>query len=764
MASIKRIRSMASVGIFADMRAAAPSPDFQRYTLIYGHNGSGKTTLSRLFTSLEDGSRDARLPAGASFEVELEDGTVLGTAGTLTGLEGRLAVFNADYVTANLQWTDRTASPIYYIGADQADAAARIRDVEAALPVRRSALQAAEKAAADADKLLGTYKRDRAKLIASHLHTHNRKYEANHLAADYEANRHVGVEVLTNDQVTALEGVLRLDAPAPKVAIGAFAFAGLGEALRRSASLARQSIGSFMLDEIERHPEMLQWVKAGHEYHAEHKLNTCLHCAGAITQERSEALSLAFDGKISGFIADLETARDGLRDAAAALRTARAETPVPAMITAGLQGEYQSIIGEAKTTFPILDKLIADAQGRIQAKLAAPTRTVEFDSAQFETDLTETLAAAERVVDRLGDVVRRHNEAFDSFAAEQSSAYDKVKGHFLAEGAEEYARLINERDQRRREQSAAKVLHDDMAQQLAELRQQVREHGAAAEKVNRLIISYLGHSELQVHAVDEGYELWRHGQLMDGHPSEGEKTAIALCYFLSSLEAEGRDVRQMIVVVDDPISSLDAGALNFCCSLMKSRLGNAEQLIVLTHNHHCMNEFKKGWRKLAENTPPTGALLYLDVRKPVDAERRSSRIVAMPGHLYAYDSEYVFLYEKMLRFIEQGDASVYFHMMPNVLRKVLEIFLTFKVPGSDNLVQKIGQIKESDFELNRDRLAALERLSQVESHSDSIDDLIGFSSMTIEETKSAAASLLDLIEKLDDFHARRMARLCRVKA
>lgn len=755
---------MTGVGVFADIRAAAPSPDFHKCTLIYGHNGSGKTTLSRLFTSLEKGARDTRLPSDSGFEVELEDGTLLGTAGNLTGLEGRLAVFNADYASSNLQWTDRTASPIYYIGADQAEAAAKIRELEAALPERRTALQAATKAAADADKLLGTHKRDRAKLIASHLHASTRKYEANHLANDYDANLHIGVEALTDVQVASLEAVLRLDAPTPKVTIGEFAFADLAETIRRSIALASQSIGGVMLDEIDRHPEMLQWVKAGHEYHTEHNLETCLYCAGAITIERSDALSRALDDKVSGFIADIEASSASLREAAAALRTARADTPVPTMITAGLQGEYQSIIDEAKTTFSVLDKLIADAQERVEVKLAAPTRAVDFDAIQFRADLSETLEVAERIVERLGDVIRRHNEAFDSFAAEQTRAYNKVKGHFLADGVKDYARFIEERDQRRREEGAAQTLHDDVTRQLGELRQQVREHGAAAEKINRLITSYLGHSELQVHAVDQGYELWRHGRLMDGNPSEGEKTAIALCYFLSSLEAEGRDVRRMIVVVDDPMSSLDTGALNFCCNLMKSRLGNAEQLIVLTHNHHCMNEFKKGWRKLAKNTPPTGALLYLDVSKSADAARRSSRIVAMPGHLYAYDSEYVFLYEKMLRFTEQGDASEYFHMMPNVLRKVLEIFLAFKVPGSDNLLQKIEQIKEPDFELDHDRLVALERLSQVESHSDSIDDLIGFSSMTIEETKSAAASLLDLIQKLDEFHARRMARLCRVGA
>jgi wobble nucleotide-excising tRNase len=754
---------MSGVGVFADFRASAPSPDFQKYTLIYGHNGSGKTTLSRLFSSFEKGSSDGGLPSEAGFEVELDDGTVLGTGGALTGLESRLAVFNADYISSNLQWTDRTARPIYYIGADQADAAAKIRELDAVLPERRTAFQAAKKALADADKLLGTYKRDRAKLIASHLHTRTRKYEANHLAADYEANRHVGVDALTEEQLASLEGTLRLDAPTPKVTTSVFAFAELEDALRQSASLASKSIGSVMLDELEQHPEMLPWVRAGHEYHREHNLETCLHCASVITKERSEALTQALDGRVSGFITEMQAARGRLREEVAALRTARAETPVPSMITARLQGEYQAIIGEAKNTFPALDRLIALAQERIEAKLAAPTRSVEFDPAAFESELSHALVGVKNVVERLGDVISRHNAAFDGFAAEQASAYDKVKGHFLAEGAREYARHIDERDQRQREEGAAKALLDGVARQLEELRQRVREHGAAADRVNRLIISYLGHGELQVHAVDEGYELWRHGHLMDGHPSEGEKTAIALCYFLSSLEAEGRNVQDMIVVVDDPISSLDTGALNFCCNLMKSRLGCAKQLIVLTHNNHCMNEFKKGWRKLAERKPPTGALLYLDVRKTQGAARRSSRLLAMPGHLYAYDSEYVFLYEKFLRFIEQGESSEYFHMMPNVLRKVLEVFLAFKVPGSDNLLQKIEQLKNSDFDLDQDRLVALERLSQVESHSDSIDDLIGFSSMTIEETRSAAASLHDLISRLDSFHAERMARICRIK-
>lgn len=761
MAKILRIRAMTSVGVFADVRAIAPSPNFQRHSLIYGHNGSGKTTLSRLFSSLAKGAKDERLPSDATFEFELDDGTVLGSEASLSGLESRLAVFNADYVTTNLQWSDRTANPIYYIGTDQAEAAAGIRDLENLLPERRTALQGAENAVAAADRLLATHKRDRAKLVASHLHLGTRKYEANHLAAEYEANLHVGAEELTDEKIKALEGILRLDAPMPKVTMETFPLPLVGETIRQGVKLASQSIGSIMLEEIDRHPEMLQWVRIGHEFHTQHGLDTCLYCAGGISKERSEALSRALDSKVSRFITELERARDDLRNATDSLRTARGETPIAAAIRNTLQSEYQALIDEAKTTFRVLDKLVSTTLDWIDAKLAAPTRSLEINSTQIEADLAEVLAASQRVVDGLRDVVRRHNDAFESFTTEQTNARSQIKAHFLAEGAEEYARVVENKAARAREFGVAKVLHDEAVRQLANLRQQVREHGAAAERVNALIASYLGHSELQVHAVDEGYELWRHGQLMDGHPSEGEKAAIAFCYFLSSLEAEGRDIRRMIIVVDDPISSLDTGALNFCCNLIKSRLSNAEQLFVLTHNHHCMNEFKKAWRKKSTDAPPTAALLFLDVQKPANTPRRASRIITMPGHLRAYDSEYAFLYEKMLRFTEQGDASDYFHLMPNILRRVMEIFLAFKVPGSAPLQDKLKKINEGDFGTDPDRLVALERLSQIESHSDNVDDLISFSSMTIEETKTAASSLLDMFEKVDGFHAERMAQLCR---
>lgn len=301
-----------------------------------------------------------------------------------------------------------------------------------------------------------------------------------------------------------------------------------------------------------------------------------------------------------------------------------------------------------------------------------------------------------------------------------------------------------------------------MEAKVVELSGKVRTHGPAAEQITKLVRAYLGHGELTINAVDDGYELRRQNKIVKGAPSEGERTAIALCYFISSLEADGRSLKDLILVIDDPISSLDTKAMNYACSLIRSRLTAAAQLFLLTHNQHCMNEFKKAWRKPAKADPPTAALLFLDVSIPEGSEARTSSIVELPSQLSAYDSEYHFLCHKMLQFEAAGaHYSEYWFMMPNVMRRVLDIFLAFKAPGSHPLQQKLEALAMKHPEIDDIRIRALDRLIQVESHSDSLDDLVSHSSMTIVETRDANAVLLQLMEASDADHTQAIRRQCK---
>jgi hypothetical protein len=106
--------------------------------------------------------------------------------------------------------------------------------------------------------------------------------------------------------------------------------------------------------------------------------------------------------------------------------------------------------------------------------------------------------------------------------------------------------------------------------------------------------------------------------------------------------------------------------------------------------------------------------------------------------------------------------SEYGFLMPNVIRRVLELFLAFKIPGTSPIKDKLTAMCKVHSALDGTRMAALERLSQVESHSDSIDDFISHSSMTIEEARDANAALLELMITADEGHTKLIRKQCGV--
>jgi hypothetical protein len=170
---------------------------------------------------------------------------------------------------------------------------------------------------------------------------------------------------------------------------------------------------------------------------------------------------------------------------------------------------------------------------------------------------------------------------------------------------------------------------------------------------------------------------------------------------------------------------------------------------VLTHNLNCLNEFRNPWKskaRQADGKEPTAALLFLDVSMAKGALSRISQIIELPALLREYDSEYHYLFHHVLKFAVAGDQYDYAYMMPNVLRRVLEVFLAFRCPGNAPLSSKIDQLCKAHEGLDKNRIIALERLSQVESHSDNLDDLISFSSMALEEAKDATKALIENVD------------------
>jgi len=763
-AIITNLRSMRGMGIFAERSAGSQSLEFRRFNLIYGFNGSGKSTLSRLFASLQSGAPHPKMPAGCSFEVALDDETSFKCPGNLLGLEKRIQVYNSDYVEQNIHWAEGRASPVFFIGANQVDAAAELEKIEAQIAKQTETKNSALAAEKEADKAFVNYKKERAKLIASHLHLSGRKYEAPALAKDYDKWKMDGASALSDAELKAAEDTRRLDEPMPPLSPLELDASDIEAAYQFISEICGQSLTTVALEEARRYPEMLVWLKTGQEFHDRYKVENCLFCGNAITGERRSLLTTALDNKIDEFVARIELAEERRRGAFSTLVRVEGATPSSDAFANEMRTDFKSIRESSIRNLHRIRDAFGSLQDVLRHKRERPANPADLSGVLPQSEVAIILGELGKSVDAMNALIVAHNNYVDNFVKHKEDAEIAIRRHFIIECRMEYgnySKILGDAGERRLVSSGEL---DRLTSHAGELRQRIKEHGPAAEVINKLISSYLGHQEIAIQPVEQGYQLLRHGQPIQGTPSEGEKTAIAISYFLSSLEAEGRKLKNLIVIVDDPVSSLDSRALNYACALVRNRLKDVGQLFVLTHNLQCMGEFRKAWKHLArrdDKREPTATLHYIDVAVSNGQNRRSSKIVQMPALLRDYESEYHYLFSHVIKFAKSKNNDYeHGYMIPNVLRRVMDVFLAFKYPDNSPLKNKIDKLCRECESLNQDRLVALERLSQFESHSDNLDDLLSFSPMTVEESREAATALLEMMEVVDGNHLARMKKLC----
>lgn len=758
---IARFSSLKGLGVFLDYSHGADVPELLQYNLIYGFNGSGKTTLSRVLASLEAGAVHPALPVGGTFELDLTGGERVKNAANLDRLKDRVLVFNVDFVERSIQWKEGTVSPVFYIGKEQADTAKKVEAAQNDLKDLADERAKLQKESEKASKDFTAWKRDTARAIAENLGA-ARKYEAPTLVADFNQGSYGEADQLSQELVTSLLATITQQAALPPLPELALPAPGLGKLVAETRRMLETTLGELALAELKEHAQMVPWVKRGLEYHTQHQIQECLFCANPITQKRIEALQAALDNKLDQLNSDLANARataTQVRDTAVKAKALPSNNDLSPELRSEFAATAQRLIAGADSIIAAAESLV----GLIGTKLAAPHTKVGHATLLTDESAQQLDGVILALVRELNSIIKRHNGYSAKFEAAKEDARKKIKRHHLAryQGSYNHHSRVTREKAEALEKASAK--HADVTRQLEDLQRAVRRHGEAETRINELIQRYLGHKELKIQTLENGYQILRHGKPAPSSLSEGEKTAFALCYFLSTLDAEGRKRKNLIVVVDDPISSLDTRALHHAFGLIKSSLNGAGQMIIMTHNLHFMNEVKK-WLKRKEKPDkgktPTATFLYVEAKQDPQTGMRSASISRLPDLIRDYESEYHYLFHLAMRFLAGEDH--YQYLMPNALRKLLEIFLAFKDPGPHGLEDKVKNIT-SDCKLDEASMIAVERLLQLESHADSLDDLIALSPMTLEETKAASTALFEMMKRSDETHFQRMSRLCRVK-
>jgi wobble nucleotide-excising tRNase len=755
----RRISSIENLGVFGKRAISTNTPDFKFLNLVYGFNGSGKTTISRIFLSISKKSLHQSLPSGGRLVLELSDNSQIDSSTLALPIADRVLVFNVDFIDDNIRWRDGTANPVYYIGKLQADLSIRLEQAQKELGRIVAEEVEAQRIENSINAQFIQHKQDLARLIAEELNL-GRRYTAIHLVSDYGQFTEDQLTNLSEDDRRRQRFIISQESALPKITPLEFSRVDLVVLFCQCVEVLNTSVSDGIVKDLQQHTSMLAWIKRGLDYHEEEHLDTCILCGHELHKMRIDTLRRCIDNKLDNLMHKIEVNAQRIQSIRANLVQLRQKLPSVNDVCFEYQREYAGIGGALAEAIDEIGAVIEIVLACLQAKSVTPSIILGTDQIPNESKLSALELSLNSGVSNANDIIVRHNQSHDEFSTVKEKAKEFLKRHYLSEKHKYHTGLVSELENAR---AAVKTLADSrvrLTREVESIKAEMRQHGPAGEYISHLLSLYIGHNELQVAPLEAGYSITRKGRRISGPLSEGEKSALALCYFISMLRAEDRDLRNLILVIDDPVSSLDCNALNYAFAFLKNTVNKAAQVIILTHNLQFMNETKK-WLK-PKIVKDDAAIFYIDQTFDLATGERKSLLVEMPKYLREYESEYHFLFKLLLDFHGNPNAQdTLFHVMPNAMRKVLDIYLAFKIPGSSGLAAKVESLISKNNNLDANRLRALDRLIQLESHADNLDDLVSFSSMTVEESRAAAGSLLRLIEQTDTEHYGSMCSLCK---
>jgi len=674
MSRITCIKRLRDCGIFKDFTWPSDLPKFGRYNLIYGWNGTGKTTLSRILRYMEKRT----VPVG---EITVEvDGKDIQHS-DFTNITVPIRVFNREFREDSVfPFGGGDLPPIFVLGAESVEKQKEVerlkrdrKEAEAKLNLARSARQKTER---DFDQFCI----DRAKTIKETLRSSGQNRYNNYDKSDFRGDAEKMVRAgnaeahLLNDEERGKLLAQHHATPKPKLKEVSYSLPDF-EAIHDSLSrLLRTTVVSAAIESLKNDSELAAWTRNGLRLHRDRKSDRCLFCEQPLPKDRLAALEAHFSAQYEKFMENLD---QFIRDLQACLKqVSELQLPHKTELYDDLAVEYEAAEAKLREVLSSTSAFLNDAVKALEEK-----KHRVFEQVGTMLQLPEIDAEA---VEKLNAVICKHNRACDEFQTRVDEARERLAHHMIAEALEEFVRLWDAVQQTTNQVQETEKKVKQLKDEISKLEREIVEHRRPAEELNEELRKYLGHDELRLEIKDAGYTITRAGKPAQAL-SEGEMTAIALLYFLKSLNDRQFDFKNGVVVLDDPVSSLDANALYLAFGFIRDRTKEAGQLIILTHNFTFFRQVRnwfhhlKGQNKKDINQRP--ARFYM-LECAHDQNGRCAGVRLLDPLLEQYESEYHYLYACVYRAsIEKKPAELEKnYVLPNMARRLMEAFLAFRQP------------------------------------------------------------------------------------
>ena len=533
--------------------------------------------------------------------------------------------------------------------------------------------------------------------------------------------------------------------------------------------LSKEVKPSIILERINT-PIVEDWVLKGIHIHKKNHMENCSFCGSKLENTTLEDLDAYFNKEVLEFQKEIQNLILHVENYMNELKALFKGLPDSSLFYSDLSIIYKDELSKFKGDITESGLWLKDLRDRLDHKLK--NLFISIDSNVSE-------APKKLIFINLEKIIEEHNLRSSQF----NESIEAEKNSLTLQAFFEYI-VKNEYDSNIKQLDLYSKKIDEARKKEREIDERKNAFSAAIDKLRKKKVSevsgigivndYLEHffaiNHLRLIDYDNGssFKVERSGELAH-HLSEGECSLISFCYFMAKLK-ELENLKETIIWIDDPISSLDSNHIFYIFSLIENELAKPiiipnkpkeykyKQLFISTHNLdflkylHRISQpiIKKDQIVQACNHAPqctkkvdSNECLYFILERSID----KSLLKPMPKYMKNFSTEYNYLFSKILMVatIPLSDLNEdYVYSFGNNLRKFLEAHLYFKYPTNkisdeDKLLKFISDPKITTI---------CQRISNEMSHLQECFDR-GISVLDIPECQKLAKAVLEILKASD---------------
>lgn len=448
------------------------------------------------------------------------------------------------------------------------------------------------------------------------------------------------------------------------------------------------------------------WVRQGHERFAEPPESKCPYCQQELPNDFDEQIAACFDGQ---YQEDIDALRQFQEDYASDMQG------FLDILNANLQNAFPKLdLMEYKTKLALLEKTIESNKLLIANKIKEPSSIITLEIVKVLRDelnalieeFNKQIQANNAIV---GAKMKKQTECTTkvwemiAFTLQSEVSAYKAKRNTLDAEIGDFIKLI---------ESGGKASRA-LVGEIAELNKNIVSTLPTITNINELLrdSGFQGFTLREKRGHQNVYEVVRQDGQVAENLSEGERNFIAFLYFYHLVRGghtDGDVSKDKIVVIDDPVSSMDSSVLFIVSTLVREMVGvcfnNAEyrehekevvgdyikQIFILTHNVYFHREITYN------QVPRYHCVSFFVISKASNNSairhcvRASQRIPTEQENFNPVQNSYAALWSEY----KEVDTPI---PTMNVIRRILEYYF-MQLCGYDSV-----DIRKRVIEENKDR-------------------------------------------------------------